>query len=391
MIDMISQKAKDTIIFFLFLLGLLLPHTSYNSYFLILSVYALFFIRLLFVYKNVYFQKFLIPIYILFSINILIQLLFNFNTTNLAYSTIIIIGMIIYPLLSNLEIDIKIVPTIALILSILLLIHPAIFGVIGTPYQFKSYFANPNSLAAVYLLLFFLIELTGSKNIKLLNIIFILPIYILTIKSRGLLLSIIIYFILLTTSKVKKLNAIIITFITIILFLLLLFYVFPNHKIILTIVDLLDLQNTHIFGSNLLYSAGRNILWKTAVIKNPNPLYGIGFGASNNFIYSLIKENHSPHNIFINLYLEGGYLFLLTYIYATIVFYLKSKTNITKAFIIAINVRLFFEAGFPFGISLQSALIFLPFFIEKLILKSSKEKNHSTSHHLASQTQELKQ
>ncbi len=367
---MINQKVKDTIIFFLFLLGLLLPHTSYNSYFLILSVYILFFIRLLFIYKNVYFPKFLLPIYLLFFLNITLQLLFNFNITNLAYSIIIVIGMIIYPLLSNLEIDLKIVSVTAFILSILLLLHPDILGVIGTPYQFKSYFANPNSLAVVYLLLFFLIELTGNKKIKLLNILLILPIYILTIKIRGLLLSIIIYYIILTASKVKNLNAIIITFITIALSLLLLFYVFPNHKIILSIINLLNLQNTHLFGSNLLYSAGRNTLWQTAVIKNPNPLYGIGFGASNNFIYSLIKENHSPHNIFINLYLEGGYIFLLTYIYATIVFYIKSKTNMTKAFIIAINVRLFFESGFPFGISLQSALIFLPFFIERLIFKN---------------------
>jgi len=178
---MINQKVKDTIIFFLFLLGLLLPHTSYNSYFLILSVYILFFIRLLFIYKNVYFPKFLLPIYLLFFLNITLQLLFNFNITNLAYSIIIVIGMIIYPLLSNLEIDLKIVSVTAFILSILLLLHPDILGVIGTPYQFKSYFANPNSLAVVYLLLFFLIELTGNKKIKLLNILLILPIYIITI------------------------------------------------------------------------------------------------------------------------------------------------------------------------------------------------------------------
>ncbi len=364
---MIKTRNLNLLLFYMFMIGLFLAHTVL-SYSLIIPAYFLLFIKIFLIDKKLYFPKFFIIIIGLFIINIIFQLIVNFSPNTIFYSFIILLSIIVYSSVSLLDINSKYLGYLAFFTAIIFLLHPQI---LNRSVQFKSYFLNPNSLAGAYFFLFFIIELTASKKLRLINSFILLPIFVITIASRGLFLAFMVYYTALFLKKLKLQNifAVFVIFILILFFLL---YVFPKDNFLMVLLDKLDLEHITVFGSNIVYGAHREQLWRAAVLNNPSKIFGIGFGNSNAFIIKILNRNWSPHNTFINLYLEGGYLFVFTYIFSTIMFYIKAKTSIAKSFIIAVNVRMFFESGFPFGISLQSALLFLPFFIDQMVYYAKK-------------------
>ena len=361
----------DSLLFILFIIGLFAAHTVL-SYSIIIPVYFLIGLKIILIDRKFSFETDYIIIILIFLLNILIQFLVNFSANTVFYSIAILLGLFIYYAIAKLHLDKQFILAFVFFLLIFFLIHPEITDPI---LQFKSYFHNANSLAGAYLLLFFIIELMGNKYHRLVNWIIFLPIYLITIQSRGLFLGILTYFIFLILSRFKLRNT---AFVIIMLglFSLLILYVNPHDNYIVKLLNYLHISQLKIFGSNLTYGAHREEIWQLVVEKNPSPLFGIGFGNSNDFILGFLKRNVSPHNTYLKLYLEGGWILLVSYI--TLFFYIliKSKSNITKSFILAIQIRMFFESGFPYGISLESALLILPYFIEKATLRKKNEENN---------------
>lgn len=361
----------DSFLFVLFIIGLFAAHTIL-SYSLIIPVYFLIGLKILLIDKDISFEADYIFIILIFLFNIVIQCFFNFSANTIFYSIAILVGLFIYYAIANFHLDKNFILTFVFFMLVFLLVHP---GIMDPVLQFKSYFHNANSLAGAYLLLFFIIELMGNKYHKWINRIIFIPIYLITIQSRGLVLGITAYYIFLILSKFK-LRTIAFSIIMLGLFALMLLYVNPQDNYIVNILNYFHISNLKIFGSDLTYGAHREEIWRLVVEKNPSPLLGIGFGNSNDFIINFLHRNVSPHNTYLKLYLEGGWTLLVSYILLFFYILIKSKSHITKSFILAIQIRMFFESGFPYGISLESALLILPYFIEKATLWKKNEENN---------------
>jgi len=371
----ITSKSLDTFLFVILILGFIATH-SLLSYSLIFIAYFALTLRILLIKNKLFVEKSYLFLFILFLLNIIIQVLFNISLRSIIYSLLIIIGFILYSSIASFNLKHNSITKFALFLLFILLLHPSI---LDSSLQYKSFLLNANSLASVYLLLFFIIELFGTKPQKLLNYFIFLPIYLISIESRSLLLAIILY-LFFKNLNFFKLRNLSFNIVIIFLIILMLFFVYPNNLFISKIMYSLDLSNIKIFGSDLFYGAGREELWKIVIETNPSPIYGIGFGNSNDYINNFIHKDLSPHNTFLKLYLEGGLLFLSTYILLVFFLFRNAKTNITKSFILAIQIRMFFESAFPFGVSLSSALIILPYFIEKAYLLKYSIKNYEKNY-----------
>ena len=361
----------DSFLFVLLILGFFAAHTVL-SYSIIIPVYFLVGLKIILIDRKFSFEPDYIIIVLIFLFNILVQFLVNFSANTVFYSLAILLGLVIYYAVARLHLDKQFILAFVFFLLVFFLIHPSISDPI---LQFKSYFHNANSLAGVYLLLFFIVELMGNKYHRLANWIIFLPIYLITIQSRGLFLGVATYFIFLILSRFKLRN-LAFAIIMLGLFALLVLYVNPHDNYISKLLDYIHIAHFKIFGSDLTYGAHREEIWQLVVTKNPSPLFGIGFGNSNDFIFGFLKRNVSPHNTYLKLYLEGGWILLVSYIMLFFYILIKSKSHITKSFILAIQVRMFFESGFPYGISLESALLILPYFIEKATLRQKNEENN---------------
>ena len=371
MIEKIKNISKihfDTAIFILFIIGLFLTHTK-MSYVLILPVYAIILAKIILIDKKLIVSRDYFIITMIFLVNIIVQLYFNFSKTTIFYSIVLLFSIYVYAYIHLLELNKKYIAWFVMALLIIILAHPSLFS----SGQFASYFGNANSLAAAYLVLFFILEILGDYKYRLINWFVFMPVYIILIESRGVLLAIIVYFISLIMSSFKLRN---ITFLGIIFMLYTMFmlYVHPDNQTLTTALSSLGLENMQVFGSSITYGAHRDKLWQIAALHNPSTWFGVGFGKSNDYINSFIHHDLSPHNSLLKIYLEGGFVFLFSYFALFIYIYRKAKSNVTKSFLIAIQVRMFFESAFPFGISLGSAILILPYFIENALRGFGKEK-----------------
>lgn len=85
-------------------------------------------------------------------------------------------------------------------------------------------------------------------------------------------------------------------------------WVFPYFYVNLSTTSLGTMINTFVkekTGEN--FFSGRHVIWKTA-LSQPNIFYGLGLG--NNYLQSF-EISFSTHNLYIFIYLVGGYLTLL--------------------------------------------------------------------------------
>jgi hypothetical protein len=370
------NKNLDNFLFVFFIIGLIFTHIDLR-YLLIFPISFLIFLKYFFTTKIIEFNfsSFDYFFFFLFFLNIIFQLYFNNSVTTLQYSFVLIGNFILYKYLNILKIERGFIFKAVLALSILFLFHLSIFD---KELQYKSFLLNANSLAATILLLFYLVELTGEKINRVLYSLIVLLIYINLIESRAFLLSIIFYFVflILFSLNLKKTILFLISFIFIFYYLLFDLYVSDN-TFLTRILSILNIDHLKIFGSDILYSAHRNELWKIVVDKTHNIYFGNGFGTSNDLIKEFYGKGYSPHNTYLKIYTEGGLFFLISYLLFLIFMIIKSKSKITKSFIIAIHIRMFFESAFPFGLSLQSSLLVLPFYLEQIFYEKKNYISHT--------------
>ncbi len=122
--------------------------------------------------------------------------------------------------------------------------------------------------------------------------------------------------------------------------------------------------NIKFYGKNILDASSRDNLIRISMPIIKNNFFGIGLGDSPSAIKNFTKMS-SPHNTYIKIAMEGGWLMLIAYIILLLKMYTKSEYPITRSMLVAYGIRVLFEIATPFGFSLVSALLIAPYFIEK--------------------------
>jgi O-antigen ligase len=120
------------------------------------------------------------------------------------------------------------------------------------------------------------------------------------------------------------------------------------------------------FGGKRLFdgATGRMLIWEASLQEIARRPFGVGLGLSEEAMAPLVGQSGS-HNALLKMTLEGGWLFGLSYVGLLGAMLRHSRLPLTQVFLIALNVKYLFEIATPFGLSLSSALLTLPFFMER--------------------------
>lgn len=115
------------------------------------------------------------------------------------------------------------------------------------------------------------------------------------------------------------------------------------------------------------------LLFASLDILSNHPL-GVGMGQSGKYIKEIFGENLSPHNTYMKIAVEGGWLMLTGYIFTTIAIIIKSNSVLCNSFLLVVIIRGFFESSTPFTLSLISGMLIIPFFLNENTVSYPKKK-----------------
>lgn len=90
---------------------------------------------------------------------------------------------------------------------------------------------------------------------------------------------------------------------------------------------------------------------------------GVGAKMSPVYVGQRHPESLTPHNTFLKILVEGGWIMLAGYIILIGGFFLSSNSPLATAFLLAMVVRGLFESSTPFAISLLSEMLVIPMFL----------------------------
>ena len=106
------------------------------------------------------------------------------------------------------------------------------------------------------------------------------------------------------------------------------------------------------------------LLFNSLELLGDYPL-GVGWGRSGIALEAYTGETLSPHNMFMKVAVEAGWVALAGYLLMLFGFLLRSPTKLSVAFLLAVSLRGLFESATPFTLSLISAMHVLPFFLNE--------------------------
>ncbi len=92
---------------------------------------------------------------------------------------------------------------------------------------------------------------------------------------------------------------------------------------------------------------------------------GVGLGRSNFHIKEHLGKPLSPHNAYLKIWLEGGYLMLGGFLVMILGYLLTNRSWLASSFLFSILFRSFFESSAPFTVSLISMMLVLPMFLNE--------------------------
>ncbi len=92
---------------------------------------------------------------------------------------------------------------------------------------------------------------------------------------------------------------------------------------------------------------------------------GVGLGMSKEALKKYYGEKISPHNTYLKILVEGGWLSLLGFLILVLGFLLTSNSPLATSFLFAMLIRGFFESATPFSISLVSGMLVIPMFLNE--------------------------
>lgn len=92
---------------------------------------------------------------------------------------------------------------------------------------------------------------------------------------------------------------------------------------------------------------------------------GVGLGRSPIYVEREFGQSLSPHNMYLKMLMEGGVIFLIGYLILLIGMLLTTKSPLVLSFLLAMALRGLFESATPFTLSLISAMLILPYFLNE--------------------------
>lgn len=93
--------------------------------------------------------------------------------------------------------------------------------------------------------------------------------------------------------------------------------------------------------------------------------WGVGQGMSKYYIEEKMGLQLTPHNTFLKILVEGGWLMLAGYVIVLLGFFLTSQSALASSFLLAMFFRGLFESATPFTVSLVSMMLILPMFLNE--------------------------
>ena len=92
---------------------------------------------------------------------------------------------------------------------------------------------------------------------------------------------------------------------------------------------------------------------------------GYGLGMSKQALAPYYGEKISPHNTYLKVLVEGGWVALFGFLIIMMGFLLTSQSPLASSFIFALLIRGFFESATPFSVSLVSGMLIIPMFLNE--------------------------
>ncbi len=108
-----------------------------------------------------------------------------------------------------------------------------------------------------------------------------------------------------------------------------------------------------------------NISWSIA---KDNP-FGVGIGNAESRIEKIWGLELSPHNMYMRMLVEGGWLLLIGYLICLFYMLLTSNSPLASAMFVAVCLRGLFESSMPFNLSLISMMMVLPYFLNEKTIR----------------------
>jgi len=226
----------------------------------------------------------------------------------------------------------------------------------------KLYFLNQNSVPILMLLMVYLCDLyLAEKKLTILFVWCFALFFTILSGSRAGLFALLSYLVL-RNVKSRRLQTF---FFVAALVTLVVLYVF-GYSVYLPFVFL---------GRPIYYLAKRESLWSLAselVVAHP---LGMGYAGYEGVFQDALGVTLSVHNTYLNILLQFGWLYFIFYLCFVTRLLKESKLHITSALIFSAYLRAFFESSTPFGLSLSSALLLLPLYLEMGFLRSESNKS----------------
>lgn len=226
-----------------------------------------------------------------------------------------------------------------------------------------AFFGNNIGLSLILFFASYLLLLLWKKKTFILIMLSIITYYIFLAGSRGGIVafaSLLLFYIFFSRYNNKK--ALYFVLASMILFFSFIIYLYYTPFSLAYIDRLVGIK---FYERSLLTSAQREDLFSTCLEESLRRPFGLGLGLSSEYIASTGLTGSSPHNAYMKMALEGGWLFLLSYLVLFFMVVSNARYPVTRAALCAFGIRVFFEIGTPFGFSLASGLLLLPYFIER--------------------------
>lgn len=271
---------------------------------------------------------------------------------NLLYLFGIVINMLMYEFIGNSKLKKGYV-----VFYICTLILTSVIYSITTSSYSTIFFRNRNSVPVLLLFILMLLEIYSYRTKIFYFFVwgFVTVFTILSLSRAGF-LALITYFIL-RFVKNKKYQVIIFIFLLIGMIYI---YLFLNFGALLGVYDV------QLFGRNIFYLARRDVLWEYALELIKNYPLGLGYKGYYEIFNLELNLALSVHNTYLNILLQFGVLFFIVYLFFLLKLIKECENPRILAVVFAFYLRAMFESGIPFGFSLNSGMLLLPFFVDKI-------------------------
>ena len=279
-----------------------------------------------------------------------ISLIANFNKTSLTYFIGIVVNVFLYNNLIN-----RIAKRyLKVFFAVLFLMSIVPFNDAN---KLASIFGNSITLGlALNVLIYLLFLLWKDIKIRLPFLIILLGLIYLT-GSRSALLYAFVFFLLYGVYSWKGKKYFLLASVAIIGFTFLAYYFLSINENYRHII-----MKYH--QRNIFDLSGRDSLFRISMKGIMEYPFGIGLGRSGDYLQKFTTGS-SPHNALLKMALEGGWLFLASYLILICSAVRHARLKVTACALVAYNLKSVFEIATPFGYSFVSAFLILPYFLER--------------------------